>query len=393
MVLSLRLALIFLILALLAPCNRIIQHMLQQVFNDYLACSLIVKDVAIDPNFLAYKFDFDSECVEFIPISNQQLREVSFLRRNVFADNLQTVMVPIAELMELVTKSKNLLVDHAPSFIFHTAFCSSTFMSRCLDIQGKTVCLREPQILLDAANAKRLNWRSRDGKTDYRHLIKLSLALLLKHRQERDGSASRLIIKPINSVNNIVPEILESSPQSRALMMYTDIRNFMLSTLNKREAGTRTVRAMFDLVRCDFPHLAKLSISNAVHMTDLKMILTLWRLQIQQAAGVMQHMEGKKSIASLHAETLIENPAISLQSANRFLQLNLSEGQIKEVVQSDGMYRDAKDQTQRFSVAGRLQKYQVIEEYFGEDIENALKWMRRSNPAVSLDPRLSSPLQ
>jgi len=46
-----------------------------------------------------------------------------------------------------------------PRFIFHTAFCA-TFLSRCLDVEGVSINLREPQILLDAANAKRLQWRS-----------------------------------------------------------------------------------------------------------------------------------------------------------------------------------------------------------------------------------------
>ena len=82
-------------------------------------------------------------------------------------------------------------------------------------------------------------------------------------------------------------------------MMYTDAPNFLLSTISKGEAAKQTVRAMFDLIRCDFPHLANLSLSNAMHMSDLKLSLTLWRLLIEQAESVMKTFGAAHRISSV----------------------------------------------------------------------------------------------
>ena len=79
--------------------------------------------------------------------------------------------------------------------------------------------------------------------------------------------------------------------------MYTDAKNFLLSTLSKGEGEKHVIRAMFDLIRCDFQHLANLSFSAMLHMTDLNIILTLWRLHIEQAENALQQFSPKNVMA------------------------------------------------------------------------------------------------
>jgi len=350
-----------------------------------------LKDVIFDPNYLAYKFNFNSECVEFLPISSELLRGHSFLRADALRLNAGSSMVsvPLSSLVELVEVEAQQLRMRPPRFIFHTAFCGSTFLSRCLEDEEATISLREPQLLLDAANAKRLNWNSNTTSLNHTHLPKLALILLQKHATD----AKRLIIKPVNSINNIIPELLIETGPTKSLVLYTDARNFLLSTMNKGEAGRQTIRAMFDLIRCDFPHLAHLGLSDVIHMSDLKIIMTLWRLQIEQIEQVLAIQEALSQIKSLYAEDLIENPSTVVLKANQYLDTGVSEESLQALFASDLFSTDAKQPNKGFSLEQRNEEYSAIEAFFGEDIQKGFQWLVKNNPNVSLQPILTNTLE
>lgn len=345
-------------------------------------------DLINSPDYLAYKFNFNTEQVEFLPVTRDEIRRANSLSRTVIDANRQLIPLPLADLVPLLDAAGPALPGSTPRFIFHTAFCSSTFLSRCLDVEGVSVGLREPQILLDAANAKRLQWKSRSTGMDYRQLPMLALLLLQKHA----GPAEKLVIKPINSVNNIVSELLQITGQAKSLVLYTDAKNFLLSTLKKGEESKYAVRAMFDLIRCDFPHLANLALSHAIHMTDLKVIMTFWRLQIEQAEQALKNAARPDVMASLYGERLIEDPVGTLKAANRFLELGIPERQLEEIAGSDLRREDAKVSGKAFSVEARKQAYRKVEDYYGGELDHGLNWMVQNNPGTRLKPRLTGAL-
>lgn len=347
-----------------------------------------VKDLISSPAYLAYKFNFNTENVEFLPIDRTELRQVSALKHSFIDPGRQLIAAPLSELLPLLDSASQSIAENPPRFIFHTAFCASTFLSRCLDVDEVSVSLREPQILLDAANAKRLNWRSKTTGIFYRDLLKLGLFLLQKHA----APSEKLIIKPINSINNIIPELLQVTGPTKSLMLYTDARNFILSTLKKAEGGKQTIRSMFDLIRCDFPHLSNLQLTHAIHMTDLRVIMTLWRLQIEQAEVALQQFSPKNEMASLYGEKLIESPLEALRAANQYLDLGISAAQIDTLVKSDSLSADAKNEGEQFNVQKRKETYQVLEGFYGRDLDNGLEWLLRNNPGVELQPELSGAL-
>ena len=347
-----------------------------------------INEIIGNPNFLAYKFNFETENIEFLPIDSGEISRVSALKLEYIDPGRRLISVPLAGLTGLLESPARTLQENPPRFIFHTAFCASTFLSRCLDVEGYATSLREPQLLLDAANAKRLQWRSRTTRLDYRELARLALLLLQKHAR----GSEKLLIKPINSVNNIAAELLQISGQTKSLMLYTDARNFLLSTLRKGEAGKHVTRAMFDLLRCDFPHLSNVSLSAFINMTDWNVILTLWRLQIEQAEMLLREQGGNGLMASVHGEKLASDTSAALQAANRFLDLGIPESRINDIAQSDVRFKDAKVSGQAFSVKKRAQRYQKIEQFYGDELEQIFKWMCRNNPSVQIHPNLSGAL-
>jgi hypothetical protein len=342
-----------------------------------------------DSQFLAYKFNFDTETISFLPVESDEIRQVASLSRGNFDANRKFVDIPLNALIDNVNLPHQAFAINPPRFIFHTAFCGSTFLSRCLDVKGVSVSLREPQLLLDAANAKRLHWRSRTSRSDFRDLPKLFLLLLQKHASATES----LIIKPINSVNNIVAELLQTTNSTKSLMLYTDARSFVLSSLKKGEGGKQTIRSMFDLLRCDFPHLSGLQLTQVIHMTDLRVIMTLWRLQLEQADQALQQFSTKNAMASLYAEELIRRPLESIRAVNEFLDLGISSAQIDSIVNSDERRVDAKNDQEIFTVETRERAYRQLEDFYGDDLDDGLEWLIRNNPGTVLHPALSGALR
>ena len=348
-----------------------------------------VKQLIDDPSYLAYKFDFTNESIEFIKLAEGDLDSATWLHRDLLGSGSSSSVVPLEDVLRYINTQPKAVTGIPPRFIFHTAYCASTFLSRCLSVKGVSVSLREPQLLLNAANAKRVQWHSKTCNIDFRHLPALALRLLRKHAQPNET----LIIKPINSVNNIIAELLHASGTPKALMLYTDARNFLLSTLKKGQAATQRQRVMFDLLRCDFPHLAKLGLSDALHLSDLKICLTLWRLQLEQAEQALAHTSMSGVLGSLNSEILINQPDKALQATNTFLDLGISSEAISDIAHGDLSARDAKNMDTSFSVSDRQASHQKIEDFYGSDLVNGYKWLTTNNPSTSLTPSLSGSIE
>lgn len=345
-------------------------------------------DLLDDPNYLAYRLDFSREIIAFLPVQREKIRQVNALKREYLDATRPLVEVPLPDIANAVRERRNALREKPIRFLFHTAFCASTFLSRCLDVEGLTVCLREPQLLLDAANAKRIQWRSSSTDLDYRQLPELALLLLQKHASETET----LIIKPINSVNNIIPELMSLTGSPPSLLLFTDAKSFVLSTLRKGEGGKQTVRSMFDLIRCDFPHLSNLQLTHAIHMTDLRIAMTLWRLQLEQASAAAGSFVANKTMATLYSENIIDHPEEVLAAANEFMQLGITAKEIAAIAGSEMRFQDAKNQGEAFSKQRRDDQYAELMNYFGDDLKDGLEWLVRNNPGTNLTPTLDGAL-
>ena len=130
-----------------------------------------------------------------------------------------------------------------------------------------------------------------------------------------------------------------------------------------------------------------------LHMTDLNIILTLWRLQIEQANNALQQCSPGNVMASLYGEDLIQNPRETLLATNQLLDLGISSEQIDIIVNCDSRHDDAKSKGEKFSMQKRQDSYQKLEDFYGEDLETGLQRMLRTKPHVKLKPDLRGPLK
>ena len=107
-------------------------------------------------------------------------------------------------------------------WIFHTSFCASTLLARCLHLAPFTVALKEPLVLRRLSDARNGGW-SLDG------LVAPSLALLA--RPWHPDAA--VVIKPTHVALNIAIDLLAAAPDSRAVIVTSTLADFLVSNLKK----------------------------------------------------------------------------------------------------------------------------------------------------------------
>lgn len=107
-------------------------------------------------------------------------------------------------------------------WIFHTSFCASTLLARCLHLAPFTVALKEPLVLRRLSDARHAGW-SIEG------LVAPSLALLA--RPWHPGGA--VVIKPTHVALNVAAELMAATPDSRAVIATSSLADFLVSNLKK----------------------------------------------------------------------------------------------------------------------------------------------------------------
>jgi hypothetical protein len=107
-------------------------------------------------------------------------------------------------------------------WIFHTSFCASTLLARCLHLAPFTVALKEPLVLRRLSDARNGGW-SLDG------LVAPSLALLARP-WHADGA---VVIKPTHVALNVAVDLLAATPDSHAVIVTSTLADFLVSNLKK----------------------------------------------------------------------------------------------------------------------------------------------------------------
>ena len=153
-----------------------------------------------------------------------RLLDESVIERSSFLDT--RIEAPPGETQPLTVADAEAAAAGLPrapvGWIFHTSFCASTLLARCLHLAPHTVALKEPLVLRRLSDARHSGW-SIEG------LVAPSLALLA--RPWRAGGA--VVIKPTHVALNIAAELMAAVPESRAVVVTSSLADFLVSNLKK----------------------------------------------------------------------------------------------------------------------------------------------------------------
>lgn len=313
---------------------------------------------AADPAWFPDAHDANAHTLRLTRVSRKALADQAFLDERWDRSGAQQLSQPVSDFAMLA------LPKRAPNFIWHTAFCCSTLLSRCLDKPGANLSLREPAALMSLANMKRMQ-----GADALQRELGPVLSLLSRPFVRRE----HVTIKPTNTVNNLIGDVAGLLPEARHLLLYSDIRAFLLSIAKKGEQGRAFARQLFVIFAMDGHPIARTPPRDLFKLSDLQIAALVWHMQIAAFLGAAR-AGGAARFASLDGDRFLLSPEAGLVAVDSFLGLGLGAEHARSTVAGPLLGQDSKEPAQAHSASRRAAEARQAAEMIGPSLEAIIDW-------------------
>jgi hypothetical protein len=316
--------------------------------------------VAIDPQWLPHSYDLDGSRLTSVFVPRAKHAELMFLSEEHYPPEILKV-----------THLASDVAAHLPAaaiapihFIFHTAFCGSTLMVKALDIPGRAVGLKEPDVLINLAN--RLA-RSDDPANRQR----LQLVLRLLTRPSLPGEMT--IVKPSNFANRLIRPILEMIPDARAVLLWSDLPTLLRSLVKRGMWGRIWGRKLFRSAGAWTDLNFGYDPGETFELTDLQVAGLAWLMQIHHFGQVASSFGPR--VMTVDSSTFLGNPAETLGRGAGLFGLDLTPVEVGEIANGPVFSRHSKFSQRDYSIDEREAEHDAAVAAHGEEIEMVVKWV------------------
>ncbi|HEX3677309.1 MAG TPA: hypothetical protein VHU79_07970 [Sphingomicrobium sp.] len=333
------------------------------------------REVALDPSWLPHTYDQAGSNLTSVFVTREDHGRLMFLSDEHFKDEFRKVTYPASEVAAHLREAPRAPIH----FIFHTSFCCSTLMLRALDVPGRAFGLREPDVLINLANRF---IRSDDASN--RERLRLVLSLLARPFEAGES----IIVKPTNFANRLALPTLELSPESRAVLLYSDARTLLRSILKRGMWGRIWGRKLYQSAALWSSLDFGFSPEEAFVLTDLQALGLGWLMQMHQFGELARRM-GEK-VAIVDSADFLADPARTLQRISRLFELKLDQSAIDEVVNGPTFARHSKFSERGYGRAERTADHRAAEAAHHEELEMVVKWVETVAAHMNVDLRPAS---
>lgn len=289
-----------------------------------------------DPTWLPTRYDARNDSLIFVRVPVETRKRVVFLDDRFLGQAQQSPPISVARLL-----AAN--IDTGPAhFIFHTAFCCSTLMTRALDLPHVAAGLKEPGVLVSFAD----HWSN--ARQTPGALNALSITLDLLSRPTAPGETQ--IIKATNAANHLLPEILHLRPDAKVLVMYSGLETFLESVTRRDFGGRSFARQMHQTFTDAIPLDIAFTQQEQMLHTDTQIAALVWLMQTAFFAQ-MQRYYGADRIRTLSSTRFLADPTSALVSAGAFFNLDASPTQWADVASGPVFREHAKERGRPFTTA------------------------------------------
>lgn len=318
------------------------------------------RDLALDPEWLPQSFGPDGSELTFVRVPRAEHDRLMFLGDEHFA----------GKFIKRTERAAAVAAQMPPGpaaplhFIFHTAFCASTLLVRALDIPGKTLGLKEPDVLINLAN--RLT-RSDDGAN--RQRLRLVLRLLARPF----GAGETVVVKPTNFANRLLLPALEEVPEARAILLYSDLPTLLRSLVKRGMWGRIWARRLYRSAAAWTSLNPGYDAGERFELTDLQVAGLAWLMQISHFDEVARRLPERTMVVD--SESLLAHPARTLLRAAEFFGVELDAAEADAIAGGPVFSRHSKFAQKDYSVAAREAEHDAAVAAHGEEIDMVVKWV------------------
>ncbi len=346
-------------------------------------------DLFRSPALFVRQFDFQRRAALLVPMTRQTYRDSTFLDQRTQAAGEAGVTVPIRTLATLANR-------HAPparpvNYLFHTALCGSTLISRCLDLPGKSFALKEPGPLHQIACIHRdrpagrpIPVRVDDATLDQA----LGLSVTLLARTWEPGELP--LIKPSDTCANLIAPLTATNTNTRAILLYHRIDDFAVAML-KADSRRSYLRGMIPRAAADLRDVTALAAIDPAPLSDAEAAAYVWLslMHMYLDASRADHQNTR----TLDASVFFASPGPTLAAIARHYRLNLAQREIDKIIRGPGFLADSKDPTKPFDREAYDAQRRAHKDGLSGEIAAARAWLDTHAGAIALPDSLPSPLE
>lgn len=311
-----------------------------------------------DAEWLAHRHVEGADRVRFRHVPRARHADAPFLTDACLGEDQATVDVEVAAALR----------DAEPGplhFVFHSAFCGSTMLTRALDISGVSMGLSEPVILNDVVGYRRR------GAPPGAVARLADAATRLLARPFGEGEA--VVVKPSNIVNPLAELLLALRERSRAVFLHAPLEAFLISVTRKGLACRLWVRELAEGYLVE-QYLSQLGITanDLLRQTDLQVAAVGWLAQ-HARFGALAEKLGPQRLRSLDVDRLTADPAGTIDAVAAHFGLAPGADRIAAIAGGPAFSRHSKS-GESYSADARADDYAAARAAHGEEIGQVLAW-------------------
>jgi len=182
-----------------------------------------------------------------------------------------------------------------------------------------------------------------------------------------------IIVKPTNFANRLILPVLDASPESRAVLLYSDVRTLLRSLLKRgmwgRIWGRRLFRSTASWTSLDFGF----SDEETFILTDLQALALGWLMQVHHFSEVARRMGERVTLVD--SSDFLAKPAATLLEASRFFELRLDASAVAEIADGPIFARHSKFSDRNYGRDERAADHDAAESAHHEELEMVVKWV------------------
>ncbi|MGH2506909.1 MAG: hypothetical protein ACRDHZ_05780 [Ktedonobacteraceae bacterium] len=324
--------------------------------------------MATKAEYFLNKVDLNAGECEFLRLDTEAYRRSAFMDHRIQSDNQDTVHAPL-EVMENIARDTQATTQPGQTnYILHTSFCCSTLISKCLDIRGICQSLREPPVLMQIANYKRISHPYYLDGARWQALIDTVVFLLAKSA----GTNEVALIKPTNSANNLAEEIIQHPRTNGVLLLYSGLERFLITIIRRNEEGRAFVRRLFNIIQMDSERTRALPPQYIARLTDLQVAAFSWYLQVDLYLKLLDSFPDAK-IRTLDCDRFLAEPMQTLGKLCDLFGIKAGAEVLQDVIAGPILKKHSKNNS-IYDHSIRESEYEKVSKEYRTTLDTLLAW-------------------